>query len=224
MKKIMVKLPDGRHFLYTLVSAEPASAGVYVGELGTTKRERLIDVISSCVYAAPGFLVYVRFATLYAQPFDAGALRLVGAPVPIAPAVAYNPRTGRVPVAVADTGAVAYRGPLITELVWVDRSGIRQSVAAPAGTYLSFSIAPDGRRVAAARLDPRVGTADIWMFGPGEHAIRVTDNPAWTRARCGHPMACTVVTRRAGRTDGGCTAGTCQRSHLRSCCSIRTRR
>ena len=68
---------------------------------------------------------------------------------------------------------------VITELVWVDRSGTRQGVAAPAGTYLSFSIAPDGRRVAAARLDPRIGTADIWMFGPGEHEIRVTDNPDW---------------------------------------------
>jgi DNA-binding winged helix-turn-helix (wHTH) protein/Tol biopolymer transport system component len=172
-------LPDGRHFLYTVVSAERESAGVYLGELGTTKRQRLIDAMSSCVYAAPGFLVYARFATLYAQPFDPVRLRLVGEPVPIADAVAYNPQTGRVPVSTSDTGVVAYRGPLITELVWVHRSGTRQSVAAPAGTYFGFSIAPDGRRVAAARLDPRIGTADIWMFGPGEHEIRVTGNPGW---------------------------------------------
>ena len=64
-------LPDGRHFLYTVVSAEPDSAGVYIGELGTTKRQRLIDVMSSCIYAGPGFLVYAESATLYAQPFDA---------------------------------------------------------------------------------------------------------------------------------------------------------
>jgi len=170
-------LPDGRHFLYTVVSAEPDSAGVYIGELGTTKRQRLIDVMSSCVYAAPGFVVYARFATLYEQPFDAAKLRLVGAAVPIADGVAYNPQTGRVPLAVSDTGVLAYRRPLVTELVWVDRSGARQEVAAPAATYLSFSIAPDGRRVAAARLDPRIGTTDIWIFGPGEHGIRVTDNP-----------------------------------------------
>lgn len=172
-------LPDGRHFLVTAVSAQPDSAGVYIGELGTTKRQRLIDVMSSCVYAAPGFLLYVRFATLYAQRFDAARLRLIGAAVPIADGVAYNPRTGRVPVAASDTGVLAYRGPWITELVWVDRSGARQGVAAPAATYLSFAIAPDGRRLAAARLDPRIGTADIWMFGPGEHEIRVTDNPDW---------------------------------------------
>ena len=172
-------LPDGRHFLFTVVSAESDSAGVYVGELGTTKRQRLIDAMSSCIYAAPGFLVYARYSTLYAQPFDAVRLRLVGTPVPIAEAVAYNAHTGRVVAAAADTGVVAYRGPLITELVWMDRSGARQSIAAPAGTYFGFSIAPDGRRVAAARLDPQVGTADIWMFGPGEQQIRVTDNPDW---------------------------------------------
>jgi eukaryotic-like serine/threonine-protein kinase len=172
-------LPDGRHFLFTVVSAESDSAGVYVGELGTTKRQRLIDVMSSCIYAAPGFLVYARYSTLYAQPFDVVTLRLVGVPVPIAEAVAYNAYTGRVVVAAADTGVVAYRGPLVTELVWMDRSGTRQNVAAPPGTYFSFSIAPDGRRVAAARLDPRIGTADIWMFAPGEQEIRVTDNPDW---------------------------------------------
>jgi len=172
-------LPDGRHFLYTVVSPERETAGVYVGELGTTKSQRLIDVMSSCAYAAPGFLLYARDTTLYAQPFDTGRLQLLGDPVPIADAVAYNPQTGRVPAAASDTGVVALRAPPITELVWVDRSGARQGVAAPAGTYFGFSIAPDGRRVAAARLDPQVGTTDIWMYQPGEHAIRVTDNPDW---------------------------------------------
>ncbi|HKF65790.1 MAG TPA: winged helix-turn-helix domain-containing protein [Vicinamibacterales bacterium] len=172
-------LPDGRHFLYTVVSVERDTAGVYVGELGTTKSQRLIDVMSSCAYASPGFLLYARDTTLYAQPFDMGRLQLVGDPVPIADAVAYNPQTGRVLAAASDTGVVAYRRPPITELVWVDRSGARQGVAAPAGTYFGFSIAPDGRRVAAARLDPQIGTADIWMYQPGEPAIRVTDNPDW---------------------------------------------
>src|SRR5262245_47812626 len=172
-------LPDGRRFLYTVVAADPDSAGVYVGELGTTKRKRLIDAMSSCVYASIGFLVYARSATLYAQPFDATRLRLIGAPVPIVDGLAYNPRTGRVQFAASDTGVLAYRRPLISELVWVDRSGTRQGVAAPAAIYFGFSIAPDGRRVAAARLDPRMGTADIWMFAPGEQEIRVTDNPDW---------------------------------------------
>ena len=170
-------LPDGRHFLYTVVSAEPDSAGIYIGELGTTKRQRLIDVMSSCVYAGPGFLVYAESATLYAQPFDAAGLRLVGARTPIADGVAYNPQTGRVPLAASDTGVLAYRSPWVTELVWVDRAGAPQGIAAPAAIYRSFSIAPDGRRVAVERIDPRIGTSDVWIFAPGEPDIRVTDNP-----------------------------------------------
>jgi eukaryotic-like serine/threonine-protein kinase len=170
-------LPDGRHFLYTVVNAEPDSAGVYIGELGTTKRQRLIDVMSSCIYAGPGFLVYADSATLYAQPFDAARLRLVGARTQIADGVAYNPRTGRVPLAVSDTGVLAYRSSWVTELVWVDRAGASQGIAAPAAIYRSFSIAPDGRRVAVERIDPRIGTSDIWIIGRGEPDIRVTDNP-----------------------------------------------
>jgi dipeptidyl aminopeptidase/acylaminoacyl peptidase len=146
--------------------------------------------------------MYARSSTLYAQPFDAVRLRLVGVPVPIADAVAYNATTGRALVAAADSGVIAYRGPLITELVWMNRSGTRQRVAAPAGTYFGFSIAPDGRRVAAARLDPRTGTADIWMFGPGEQEIRVTDNPDWDVAPVWSPDGKYIVyaSRRQNRS------------------------
>ena len=80
-------LPDGRHFLYTIVRTERDSGGIYVGELGTTKRQRLLDPMSSCLYAAPGFLIYARSATLYAQRFDAARLQFVGGPIPIADAV-----------------------------------------------------------------------------------------------------------------------------------------
>ena len=59
----------------------------------------------------------------------------------------------------------------------MDRAGAQQGIAAPAAIYRSFSIAPDGRRVAVERIDPRIGTSDILIFAPGETDIRVTDNP-----------------------------------------------
>ena len=59
----------------------------------------------------------------------------------------------------------------------MDRAGAPQGIAAPAAIYRSFSIAPDGRRVAVERIDPRIGTSDIWIVAPGEPDIRVTDNP-----------------------------------------------
>src|SRR5262249_22076729 len=76
----------------------------------------------------------------------------------------------------SESGVIAFRRQLVTELVWVDRVGKSQAVAAPPATYLNFSIAPDGRRAAAARVDPRTGTSDVWVFDEGRE-VRVTDDP-----------------------------------------------
>jgi len=171
-------LPDGRHFLYTVVGSDRSASGIYVGEIGKPKGRHLLDAVSSSTYVNPGFLSFARSGTLYLQRFEAGQLRVTGTPVPVSDSVAYNARTGRVIAAISDAGVMAFRRPLVTELVWVDRAGESQNVAAPAATYLSFSIAPDGRRAAAARVDPRTGTSDVWVFD-GARQVRVTDNPDW---------------------------------------------
>jgi dipeptidyl aminopeptidase/acylaminoacyl peptidase len=105
-------------------------------------------------------------------------LDLNGAPIPMADGVALNARTGRAVAATSEAGVLAFRRPLVTELVWVDRAGNAMGAATPPGTYLDFSIAPDGQHVAVAQLDPRTGNSDIWVFGPGRVA-RVTDDAAW---------------------------------------------
>jgi DNA-binding winged helix-turn-helix (wHTH) protein/Tol biopolymer transport system component len=171
-------LPDGRHFLYTVVGSDASTSGIYVGELRNAHARRLLDAVSSSTYLSPGFLSFARWETLYVQPFDRRRLRLTGSPVPVEEGVACNPRTGRVMAATSDAGVIVYRKPPITELVWVDRAGTSQSLAARPATYLGFSIAPDGRRAAAARVDPRTGTSDVWVFD-GAREVRVTDNPDW---------------------------------------------
>jgi DNA-binding winged helix-turn-helix (wHTH) protein/Tol biopolymer transport system component len=171
-------LPDGRRFLYTVASSSTSASGIYVGEIGTPHGRRLLDAVSSSTYVPPGFLSFARSGTLYVQRFDTDRLRLTGVPVPLSDSVAYNARTGRVLAATSEAGVIAFRKPFTTELVWVDRDGKSEALAAPPGTYFNFSIAPDGRRAAAARLDPRTGTSDVWVFdGPRE--VRVTDNPDW---------------------------------------------
>jgi DNA-binding winged helix-turn-helix (wHTH) protein len=171
-------LPDGRHFLYTVAGSNPAASGIYVGEIGKPDGRRLLDVLSSTSYVSPGFLAFARSGILYLQRFDTRRLRVTGTPIPVCDNVAFNARTGRVMAAISEAGVMAFRRPPITELVWVDRAGERQNVAAPAATYLNFSIAPDGRRAAVARVDPRVGTSDVWVFDEGRE-VRVTDNPDW---------------------------------------------
>jgi len=115
---------------------------------------------------------------VYVQPFDAGRLQVVDAPRPIVDGVAFNPRTGRVMASMSEAGVLAFRRPLTTELVWVDRTGAPQAVVASPAIYMNFSIAPDGRRVAAARVDADTGTSDVWVFGDGTET-RVTNAPDW---------------------------------------------
>lgn len=178
-------LPDGRRFLYTVASSDTLAPGIYVGEIGRPGGERVLDAVSSCSYVAPGLLTYARAGTLYVQRFDIARLQLTGSPVPLADGVAYNVRTGRVLAAISESGVLAYRRALVTELVWMDRAGTPEGVVTPPGTYVDFAIAPDGARVAAARVDPRSGTSDIWVFD-GEREIRVTDDegsdggPVWS--------------------------------------------
>jgi len=171
-------LPDGRRFLYTVPGSDPSASGIYLGEIGNAHGRRLLDAVSSSTYVSPGFLSFARSGTLYLQPFDTRRLRLTGSAVPLSDSVAYNPRTGRVLAATSDAGVIAFRKPFTTELVWVDRDGKSDALVAPPGTYINFSIAPDGRRAAAARLDPRTGTSDVWVFD-GQREVRVTDNPDW---------------------------------------------
>lgn len=171
-------LPDGRSFLYTVADSDASASGIYVGQLGSPGARRLLDAASSSTYVAPGLLSFARSGTLYVQTFDADRLVLSGEPVPVSDSVAYNARTGRVLAGTSDTGVLAFRKALTTELVWVDRGGNPQSVAAPPATYLGFAIAPDGQRVAAARVDPRTGTSDVWILEQGRER-RVTNDPDW---------------------------------------------
>ena len=178
-------LPDGRRFLYTVASPDLSPPGIYMGEVGKAGGQQLLDVISSAVFVPPGYLFYARSGSLYVQPLDARAGRLHGTPILLADGVAYNTRTGRVQAAISETGVLTFRKALVTELVWVNRAGVPQGVAAPAATYLDFSISPDGRRVAAAKIDSRTGTSDIFVFEDGR-GVRVTEDagrdgdPVWS--------------------------------------------
>lgn len=66
----------------------------------------------------------------------------------------------------------------MSELVRVDRRGALQAVVASPAIYMDFSIAPDGKRVAATRVDAHTGASDVWVFGEGLET-RVTNAPDW---------------------------------------------
>jgi serine/threonine protein kinase/Tol biopolymer transport system component len=157
-------LPDGRHFLFWVRSATP---GLWIGSLDSSERTRLLDSDSRGVYAAPGYVLFAREATLFAQRFDAARLALDGDPFPVAEGVRVNVMNGRAAFTVSSTGVLAYRtGDVVpgTPLSWYDRTGrwlgaVRNSEA----SYQSFRLALDDRQAIGHVVDGG-GGGDVWTI------------------------------------------------------------
>jgi eukaryotic-like serine/threonine-protein kinase len=92
-------LPDGRHFLYCVTGA---GSGIYVGELGGSERQYLVDG-DIAAYLPSQYLLFIRSSTLFARRFNPAQLRLSGEPVVIAERVLGNALAG------SNAGTIAYR-------------------------------------------------------------------------------------------------------------------
>ncbi len=153
-------LPDGEHFLFTVLPGGPAGWDTYVGSLRSRTVKRLLTAQSAAVYAEPGYLLFERDARVMAQRFDTGRLELRGAPVAIADApepsdidaepVASASRNGRL--------TILRSVPADTRLEMLDHTGTTSArFELPPGPWSVSSVAPDGRRAAVLN-----GT-DIWV-------------------------------------------------------------
>ena len=75
-------LPDGRHFLYSVLGG-PQSQGIFVTSLDGGETRRLLNVTNSVVaYAHLDISCSAARSTLMAQAFDADKLQLSGEPFP----------------------------------------------------------------------------------------------------------------------------------------------
>jgi dipeptidyl aminopeptidase/acylaminoacyl peptidase len=175
-------LPDGRHFLYYVLTAE-ATAAVDVGSLDDPKfRKRLLQGTGPAKYAPPGWLLFGRDEALLAQPFDAVKLELSGEPVPVAEQVGGNPSTFAYAYSVSETGSLAWRtgsGARTTQLTWFDRSGKKLDIVGEPGEIANPVLAPDGKRVLITIRDPATRTRDIWILDLARGTnSRLTFDPA----------------------------------------------
>jgi eukaryotic-like serine/threonine-protein kinase len=157
-------LPDGNRYLY-LVSSSFRSSDIFLGSLNSRERTRLLTGVSMAVYAEPGYLLFQRGRTLFAQPFDSEKLRLSGESVSIAD----NLLVGNLGTAIFGTsqnGLLVYRSASTqsgTQFVWFDRTGNQLGSAGEPGYRPGFGLSPDGKQIAAARSDPQA-TEDIWVI------------------------------------------------------------
>src|ERR1039458_6309203 len=94
------------------------------------------------VWAPPGYLLFVREGTLFAQRMDAKTFQLEGEPLAVAQDVAFNERNGRHAVFVSRNGVLVYRSSAsrIRQLTWYDRQGKFLGTAGKPGELLNPSL------------------------------------------------------------------------------------
>jgi eukaryotic-like serine/threonine-protein kinase len=160
-------LPDGRHFLYVIMSTQADRKGIYLGALDSSRTKRLLPLVSMATWAPPGFLLYARDDTLFAQSFDAKRQELAGEPISIARPVWYKSGIGGFSAfSASQTGLLVYRtgGAARTKLVWFTRDGRMLESTGPAGLYSEPALSPNGQQVAVGRGEDQPGQAQIWVL------------------------------------------------------------
>ena len=173
-------LPDQRHFLY-FRPGPPDVRGVYVSKVEEGNGQRVLETEAAATYAAPGYLLFVRQGTLFAQPFDTGAFTLKGEPSALATGLVVNGPLLNAPVSTSRAGTIVYRANSaggLRQLVWFDRTGKTLSKVGDAvENLLQAEISPEGRRLALYRLVEANG--DIWMLELARGLLtRFTSSPA----------------------------------------------
>jgi Tol biopolymer transport system component/predicted Ser/Thr protein kinase len=163
-------LPDGRHFLYTVLSPQLENSGIYLGALDSKDRTRLAGDTSNAAYAS-GYLLFARARTLMAQRFDAGKLQPAGEPRPVAEQVGQNFVSGLAMYSASENGLLVYGSSDATassgidsQLTWFDRTGKRLETIGESGINSRPQLSPDEKRVVVDRLDPRANNYDLWLI------------------------------------------------------------
>ena len=100
-----------------------------------------------------------------AEPFDPRRLELAGAAVPVVEGVLQSTVTGIAQYSVSGTGSLVYVPAALQgtqrRLVWVNRDGGEQPVAAPERAYWNPRLSPDGRLLALQIMNPE---PQIWFY------------------------------------------------------------
>src|SRR5205085_10728960 len=155
-------LPDGRHYLYLIQFAARENSAIYLSSLDGSQKKRLVGTSDGSSYAPPaenaksGHLLFLREATLMAQPLDPETFELAGDAFPVAE------RIGTIRsyalFTVSPNGTLAYRsggGTGTKQLTWFDRAGKPLAALGAPADYNNVALSRDGTRAAVIGTDPQ---------------------------------------------------------------------
>ena len=143
-------LPGGTALLFTAASG--SSMRIAVKSLETGERRVLMEG-SSPRYVPSGHIVFAREDSLWGVPFDLSRLEVTSDAVPVVEGVRVG-LSGFAQFAVAANGSFVYLpgggGATGRTLVWVDREGREERVAAERRGYGGLRLSPDGLKATVA--------------------------------------------------------------------------
>jgi protein kinase-like protein len=144
-----------------------------VQSLTTGKRTILVEGGADARYVSTGHLIYVRAGTLMAVPFDVERLTATGGSVGLVSGVM---QAANIINSLSDSGggqfSLSASGTLVyvpggifpdpeRSLVWVNRTGAVEPLAAEAKVYAAPKLSPDGKRVAVFTTG---SDQNIWIY------------------------------------------------------------
>ena len=162
-------LPIAKQIAEALEAAHEAGV-IAVLSLESGDYDVLVPGGSNPRYVPTGHIVYGVGGTLRAVGFDLDSLTVTSDPVPIVDDVLMG-SFGAASFAVAHDGSLVYvrggAGAAATDvevtLVWVDRDGREEFLAAEPDRYVEPSLSPDGTRLATRVVDDEGGW-DIYIY------------------------------------------------------------
>jgi serine/threonine-protein kinase len=158
-------LPGGKAILYSVQtsSTNPDDDNIVFQRLGSAEHQILIRGGTYPRYVPTGHLVYYRAGTIMAVAFDPQKLEVKGTPAPVQEGVRSSlSGTGAGQFSFSNRGSLVYLPgtpqSANVSLVWVDRHGAAQPLAAPSRSYRAPRLSPDGRQIAVG-IGP-----DVWIY------------------------------------------------------------
>ena len=172
----------GRNIAFASISSIAAAALD-----GSGAEKDLLAGGSAPRLAATGDLIYVQNGTLMAVPFNSRSLKLEGSPAPVLEGVRES-MLGAAQYSLSASGTLVYvPGGLqsnSSRLIWVDRAGKEQPIAAPTRDFSSPRLSPDGRRIGVTIAGTET---QVWLYDLARDTLAratfggtLNANPIWS--------------------------------------------
>ncbi len=199
-------LPDGDTVLFSATSIGSAEDDqIFAQSIATGERTMLVSSGSDARYLPSGHLIYAVEDGLYAVAFDVETLTASSVPVQLEQGLRRSAGTGSANYGVSDDGTLVYMtggsAADVRRLLWVDREGNEEPIAAPPREYLSPRLSPDGT-VVALSVQGQEQDLDIWTWDlVRETSTRLTFEPGTDRFPVWSPDGLRIAYSAAGSRD-----------------------